>query len=273
MKSKKGARGGETPLRPGKNAGPRPGTQAESWEGALAVHPRGFGFVTAAGHDDLFVPFEAIGTALHGDRVRATLVARTFRGAEGRIEEVVKRRSPRVAGTLRKRRGNAWLEPDDTRIRGPIVLGTVPRDAEDGAAAVATITRFPDEPGMNPEGDLVEVLGAVGDPNVEVAKILVREQIVPEHSAAAMREAEAMAARLGTKDPEGRRDLRHVPFLTIDLAIVYSLVMWAVFPHLQPGPLLERSLIIFPAAGVLWGLAVWFWTERQYVRFKKSTEA
>jgi hypothetical protein len=59
----------------------------------------------------------------------------------------------------------------------------------------------------------------------------------------------------------------------VSVAIVYSLVMWAVFPHLQPGPLLARSLIIFPAAGVLWGLAVWFWTERQYVRFKKSTEA
>jgi ribonuclease R len=182
----------------------------------LSVHPRGFGFIAAAGHDDVFVPPEGIGGAMHGDKVTVGVTGRSSRGAEGRVESVVTRRSPRVAGVLRKRRASAWLEPDDSRIRGPIVLAGAPSHAKDGDAAVATIKRFPERANENPEGELLVVLGVPGDPNVEVAKILVREQVEEQHSEAAMREAEATASRLGLGDAEGRQDLREVPLLTID---------------------------------------------------------
>lgn len=182
----------------------------------LSVHPRGFGFVAAAGHDDVYVAPEGIGGALHGDTVRVSVTARSQRGPEGRIEAVVSRRSPRVAGVLRKRRSSAWLEPDDSRIRGPIVIAPVPKEGSDGDAAVVKIERFPEHADESPEGQLVVVLGTPGDPKVEVAKILVREQVEEHHSEAAIYEAEAMAARLTRGDVEHRKDLRDVPLLTID---------------------------------------------------------
>ena len=111
----------------------------DAWEGALTVNPRGFGFVSGAGHDDVYVPKESLGGALHGDRVMVRVVAHSARGAEGRIEDVVTRRAIRVAGVLRKRRTSAWLEPDDSRIRGPIVLTQVPKEGRDGDAAVVVI--------------------------------------------------------------------------------------------------------------------------------------
>ncbi len=89
-------------------------------------------------------------------------------------------------------------------------------EARDGVAAVVEITRFPETVEENPEGVLISVLGAPGDPNVEVAKILVREQIEEDHSAAAIKEAEAAAARIQKLAPQGRRDLRHLPLPTID---------------------------------------------------------
>ena len=186
-----------------------------TFEGVLSVNPRGFGFVAAAGRDDVFVPAEGIRGALHGDRVMVRIHGQTPRGAEGHVERVVTRRNPRVAGVLRKRGKSVWLEPDDSRIRGPIVLATA-KGATDGAAAVVTITRFPEESNETPEGELVDVLGVPGDPNVEVKKILVREQVAEQHPDAAVREAEAMAARLARARPEGRRDLRDVPLPTID---------------------------------------------------------
>jgi len=198
-------------------ARPRGGEKRpEAWEGVLSLNPRGFGFVAAAGQHDVYVPPEAIGAGMHGDRVRVVVTAHSPRGLEGRIDDIVARRSPRVAGVLRKRGRSAWLEPDDTRIRGPIVLDGVPKSANDGAAAVVTITRFPEFPDENPEGDLLDVLGTPGDPNVEVKKILVREQIEEQHPDAAVREAEAMAARLRRASGEKRRDLRDVPLPTID---------------------------------------------------------
>jgi ribonuclease R len=214
MKPKSSAR--ERAGRPSAARSHAPHREESTWEGILGAHPRGFGFVTALGHDDVFIGPERIGGALHGDRVRVEVLGRTPRGLEGRIAGIVSRRSPRVAGTLRKRRQSAWLEPDDSRIRGPIVLSGVPKDAHDGAAAVVTITRFPESDRENPEGEVLNVLGTPGDPNVEVAKILIREQIQEQHTEAAMVEAEAMAARLSRGEPEGREDLREVPFLTID---------------------------------------------------------
>ncbi|MBN1609807.1 MAG: VacB/RNase II family 3'-5' exoribonuclease [Polyangiaceae bacterium] len=192
------------------------GVGGQAWEGVLAVNPRGFGFVTAAGQEDVYVAPDSIGGALHGDLVRVQIISRTSRGNEGRIQDIVARRDPRVAGVLRKRGRSAWLEPDDARLRGPIVLGSGLAKGKDGEAAVASITRFPDGANENPEGELIAVLGAPGDPKAEVAKILVREQIAEEHPAEAMQEAEALAARTLRETPGERADLRQVPLPTID---------------------------------------------------------
>jgi len=197
-------------------ARPRKNGNSEAWDGALSLNPRGFGFVAAAGHDDVFIPPEAIGPGLHGDVVTVAITGRSPKGLEGRVDRIVKRRNPRVAGVLRRRGKSTWLEPDDSRLRGPIVLHGAPKGAADGAAAVATITRFPEFGDENPEGELVDVLGTPGDPNVEVQKILIREQVEEQHTDAAVREAEAMAARLYRAADAGRRDLRSVPLPTID---------------------------------------------------------
>src|SRR5215213_969835 len=159
----------------------RKGPPPQGFEGVLSMNPRGFGFVTAAGQDDVYVPPDSVGGALHGDRVLVRIHGKTPRGAEGHVERIVARRNPRVAGVLRKRGKSIWLEPDDSRIRGPIVLGAGTREGRDGAAAVVKITRFPEFADENPEAELVRVLGVPGDPNVEVAKILVREQIEEQH--------------------------------------------------------------------------------------------
>jgi ribonuclease R len=189
---------------------------SEAWDGSLSLNPRGFGFVAAVGHDDVFVPPDAIGPGMHGDTVTVRVTGRSPKGLEGRVERVVSRRNPRVAGVLRRRGKSAWLEPDDTRVRGPIVLSGVPKGETDGAAAVATITRFPEFQDENPEGELLSVLGTPGDPNVEVKKILIREQVEETHSEKAVQEAEAMAARLRRAAAANRRDLRDVPLPTID---------------------------------------------------------
>ena len=194
----------------------RPDASGSTWDGILSVHPRGFGFVSAVGQDDVYVAPDGIGGAMHGDRVRVTVIGRTSRGVEGRLDDIISRRSPRLAGVLRRRGKSVWLEPDDARVRGPIVVKSHARIGNDGDAAVVNITRFPKFANENAEADLVAVLGAPGDPIVEVEKILVREQIEEDHPEGAVREAEAMAAKLSRLNPEGRVDLRHVPLPTID---------------------------------------------------------
>ncbi len=190
--------------------------EAATWEGLLAVNPRGFGFVSAVGQEDVYIAPDGIGGGMHGDRVRVSVVSRSSRGLEGRIDRIVERRNPRVAGVLRRRGRSAWLEPDDARVRGPLVITARAKEGRDGDAAVAVITNFPEFAGENPEGELVAVLGQPGDPNTEVAKILLREQIEEDHPEVALQEAEAIAARVTRLSDAGRVDLRDVPLPTID---------------------------------------------------------
>jgi|HubBroStandDraft_1064217.scaffolds.fasta_scaffold21572_2 ribonuclease R len=195
-------------------------------EGILTVNPRGFGFVASVGEapgDDVFVPAQALGGAMHGDRVLVRVSSRSARGAEGEIVEVVERGTKRAAGTLRRRGKSAWVEPDDTRVRGPIHLpraidteGPGGNSGNDGDAVVVAITRWPELPGENPEGRIETVLGRPGLLSVEAAKILVIEGVGEPHSEKAVAEAEAFGAEVPETMKEGREDLRHVPLPTID---------------------------------------------------------
>jgi ribonuclease R len=208
----------------GGGTGPGRGKK-ERREGILTVNPRGFGFVaspTATG-DDVFVNAESLGGAMHGDQVIVEIVARGSRGAEGQIVEVTKRSSTRISGILRRRGKNAWVEPDDPRVRGPIVLtsaidtaGAGGNSGEEGQVVVVEITRFPQEPGENPEGKLVAVLGRPGELSVEVRKVLLLEQIEEVHSAQAVAEAEAYGDEVPAELLEEREDLTHIPLPTID---------------------------------------------------------
>jgi ribonuclease R len=199
-----------------RTAAAKPTVAKEGWDGQLQVNPKGFGFVASLGHDDVFIPAESIGPALHGDTVRIEVVRRSARGLEGRVDSVVKRRSGRIPGTLIIRKRSAWLEPDDVRVRGPIAVLSGHEKARDGSAAVVEITRFPKTPAENPEGNVVAILGEPGDPRVEVKKILLREQVDEEHPAEAIREAERAAKETDTQPGSQRKDLRNIPFLTID---------------------------------------------------------
>ena len=157
--------------------------------------------------------------------MRIRVRGRSARGAEGEVVEIVERATKRVAGTLRRRGKSAWLEPDDTRVRGPIVLpraidqaGPEGNSGNDGDAVVVTITRWPGVARREPRGRASRrVLGRPGALAVEAAKILVLER----HRGGALGEGGRRGG--GVRRPrspeamkDGREDLRDIPLPTID---------------------------------------------------------
>jgi len=203
------------------------GARGAEREGLLSVHPRGFGFVASlapgAVGDDVFVPPDALGGAMHGDRVLVRVRARSARGAEGAVIQVIERGMKRVAGTLRRKGKSAWLEPDDARVRGPIVLprpvdasGPQGNSGNDGDAVIVAITRWPESHDEAPEGRIETVLGRPGELSVEAAKILVLEGIGEPHSDKAIAESEGFGPEVPAAMKAGREDLRHLPLPTID---------------------------------------------------------
>jgi ribonuclease R len=197
-----------------------PSREARERLGVLSVNPRGFGFVSSAGSGDpdVFVGAEMLRGAMHGDQVTVRVVRQSARGPEGEIVRVEKRAIRRVPGVVRRRGKSVWLEPDDARMRGPLPLGKVDDalNAQDGDAAIATITRYPERPDELPEAELTKVLGRAGDPKVEVEKVLAREDVSEVFPEKVVTEARAFGAHVTEAQLEGREDLRPIPLCTID---------------------------------------------------------
>ena len=199
----------------------------ERREGILKVNPRGFGFVaspTATG-DDVYISPENLGGAMHGDHVIVDITGRGGRGPEGSIVEVKARGSQRVSGILRRRGKSAWVELDDPRVKGPVVLTEEidkttsegeGNSGKDGQVVVVQITRFPETGDENPEGKLIAVLGAPGELSVETQKVILVHGISEVHSAQAIEEAEAYGTTVPADMLAGREDLTHIPLPTID---------------------------------------------------------
>lgn len=187
--------------------------------GRLHGHPSGFAFVMpGGGADDIFIPAHRRAGAMHGDLVVARIELRKDDGrAEGRVLEVVERRSARVVGQMRRdRKGLAVVRPFDARLDTDIRV-TIDESlgAEDGAMVTVEVTRWP---GVTAEasGRVIEVLGSLDDPGVDTEVVLRKHGIPEDHAPDAVTEARARDIAVHAHDLQGRTDFRRHVIVTID---------------------------------------------------------
>jgi len=186
--------------------------------GRIAGHRDGFGFlIPDAGGPDLFLPPREMQKAMHGDRALVKRVGTDQRGRpEGIIIEVTDRGQRRLVGRLLVERGVTVMVPEDQRIKHDILIA--PGDAAKALPGQVVSVEIIQPPSGHapPMGRVVEVLGAIDDPGMEI-EIAVRKFDVPhEFSAEALALAAKMPAQVRGPDLKNRVDLRDVPLVTID---------------------------------------------------------
>ena len=153
---------------------------------------------------------------LHGDRVQARIIGTDRRGRpEGTIVEVVARANTHVIGRLLNENGVWVVAPEDKRIGQDIMLAGSPGKAKTGQVVSVELTEQPSR-FSQPVGKIVEVLGDIDDPGMEI-EIAVRKYGVPhEFSEAAKKAAAKLPSEVRAADLHDRVDLRDVPLVTID---------------------------------------------------------
>ena len=185
--------------------------------GKVSGHRDGFGFlIQDEGGDDLFLSEKEMQKVLHGDRVKARVTGTDRRGRpEGTIVEVVERANTRVIGRLLNENG-AWIVvPEDKRIGQDILLAGSPGKAKSGQVVSVELTEQPSRY-TQPVGRVIEVLGDIDDPGMEI-EIAVRKFGVPhEFSEDAKKQAAKLPGEVRDSDLDGRVDLRDIPMVTID---------------------------------------------------------
>jgi len=154
-----------------------------SVNGIFCGHPKGFGFVTVEGMEqDVFIPEDRTGAALHGDRVQIVVESQdrgVGRRAEGSVLKVLEHANKEVVGYYQKSKGFGFVIPDNQKISKDIFI---PQGCDMGAVTghkvVARIKEFGDA-NHKPEGVVTEILGHVNDPGTDILSI-VRAYGLPE---------------------------------------------------------------------------------------------
>ena len=203
--------------------------EADLVTGTLTVHQSGFAFLPRekAGEQDLFIAAENTGTAMHGDKVVARITrderfarAKGRDRAEGRVIRILERAHDSIVGTLEQSKNFFYVIPDDPRIVHNVYVQVPPRPAlaktpRRGDKVVVRLERW-ESRHVNPEGQIIEVLGPSSAPGVDMLSIIRKYHLPTEFPKAVLEEAERIPEAVKEEMFEGREDLRDKFIVTID---------------------------------------------------------
>ncbi len=187
--------------------------------GRLEMKRGGFGFVvpSEAGLADVYVPSTELADALHGDRVLVHVAKKSADGRlEGRIVKVVERVTTQIVGRLETDAGGTRVVPFDPRFPYEVFLP----DKDLGGAkvkdmVVVELTRYP-APYRAPLGRIVEVVGNVDEPGVDLLVVVAKHGLPDEFPDDVRAEADAISTEVSPRALAGREDFRDRPIVTID---------------------------------------------------------
>ena len=186
--------------------------------GTVQGHRDGHGFVVRDdGERDIYLPPNEMRAVLHKDRVQVRIVRNDHRGRpEGRVVEIVERPDQPIIGRFLQESGVWLVAPEDKRYGQDVLIpSNATGSAQPGQVVVVELTEAPALFGQ-PVGRIVEVLGEVDDPGMEI-EIAVRKYGVPHiFSDACLAQAKALPEKVRAADYKQRIDLTDVPLVTID---------------------------------------------------------
>src|SRR5881296_2529042 len=214
--------------------------EADLVAGKLSIHQAGYGFLTpeTPGQPDIFIAAENIGTAMHGDRV----VARISRDSpddrikgrrEGRVIRILERAHDTIVGTLQRSPNFYYVVPDDPRFVHDVYVrpvaavydrrgrGAPKEDRRKQTAATVgdkVVVRLDawESRHVNPEGEIIEVLGPATAPGIDMLSIIRKYHLPAEFPKDVLDQAERISEQIGARQLEGREDLRKEFIVTID---------------------------------------------------------
>lgn len=187
--------------------------------GKFMATQRGFGFVRVEGEeDDIFVPGDYLKGAMDGDTVQV-LVKRDGgegRRREGQIINLLEHGNRILVGTYTRSRNFGFVVADNQKFTKDIYVAKAEsKGAVTGHKVVVEITDFGDEL-RKPEGKVLEILGHVNDPGVDILSVIKSYGLPEEYPDEVMKQIESIADEVEEQEKEGREDFRGLQTVTID---------------------------------------------------------
>jgi ribonuclease R len=195
--------------------------------GRIRMNRQGKGFLQPddTGLKEIAIAESATGTALHEDRVLVRRDVRpkglrhdTVEVSTGSVVRILERKRTQIVGTLQRGRQFLYVIPDDPRIPHDIYVPE-PRDmgrpARIGDKVVVELREW-ESRHTNPEGEIIEVLGAPDEEGVDMLSVLRQYELPLHFPKPVLHEANAIGTTVDARDLAGRVDCRRHRVITID---------------------------------------------------------
>ena len=156
--------------------------------------------------------------ALNGDHVKVQYMARRQNHIkEAMVIEILQRKKDTFVGKLRVEKDIAFLVTQENLFIHDILIPKKKlRGGTTGDRALVKITQWPDANHKNLMGEVVDVLGAAGDNDVEMNTILAQYGLPYKYPKRVEDTAEKISAEITEQDFKEREDFRDVWTCTID---------------------------------------------------------
>ena len=156
--------------------------------------------------------------ALNGDHVKVQYMARRQNHIkEAMVIEILQRKKDTFVGKLRVEKDIAFLVTlENLFIHDILIPKKKLRGGTTGDRALVKITQWPDANHKNLMGEVVDVLGAAGDNDVEMNTILAQYGLPYKYPKRVEDAAEKISAEITEQDFKEREDFRDVWTCTID---------------------------------------------------------
>ena len=188
-------------------------------EGTFIGNTRGFGFVHVDGiEDDFYISEENVMTALNGDKVAIKKIfdARSGRRSEAVIVNIIERANDFVVGIFEKSKNYGFVVPDNLKIARDIFIDkNHTMGAVNGHKVVVHITDYGNGR-KSPEGEIVEILGHLNDPGVDILSIVRAYHLPEQFPEDVMDQVANIPEEVLPEEYAGRKDIRNWQTVTID---------------------------------------------------------
>ena len=175
-------------------------------------------FIPDDGSQPIFVAERNSMSALDGDKVQVTFMARRARHIkEAMVIAILNRARDQFVGRLKVERDIAFLRTQDGLLPYDIILPKQRlKGGKNGDKVVVKVKQWPDAEHKNIVGEVVDVLGQQGDNDAEMNSILAQYGLPYKYPKNVEEAAEKISAEITEKDIAEREDFRGVFTCTID---------------------------------------------------------
>ena len=173
--------------------------------------------ISDEGGDDIFIASNNVGHALHSDKVKVIIFPkRKSHKPEGQIVEVLERIKDTYVGVLELSKNFGFVVTDNQTMPYDIfVTLSKINGATNGQKVMVKIVEWPDK-SNNPFGEVIEVLGAPGDNDVEMKSILADYGFPLSFPKNVEKDADKIKTTIPSSEIKKRKDFRKTLTITID---------------------------------------------------------